>query len=305
MLVLWLSAIAGAQSDSGESEQLRAKTADGRQVILYPDGTWDFEDNRLYNVNEADIGSYAEVDLSLTTQAIVIKHTDGDTFDVLIQKPPNRLKNRETIRLLGVDAPEFNRSGDSEYFAGEASEYTKNRVYNKKVYLAFDFRLRDRYDRVLAYVYLEHGSCLNAELLQHGYARIFTGEKYKFNEEFQTLEEVAQENKTGLWTEKAKSVFIANIFNEGYEEHIIIKNATAKPVDLSNWRIVDSSNTVMVIPEGAVLPSQQTLVIYSGHNGVHDPPQAYYLTEKTIWNNKGDTACLYNAANVLLDTYKY
>jgi micrococcal nuclease len=305
MLVLCLSAIAGAQSDNGESEQLRAIMADGRQVILYPDGTWEFEGNRLYDVSEADIGSYTEVDFALTTQAIVIKHTDGDTFDVLIQKPPNRLKNRETIRLLGVDAPEFNRSGDPEYFAVEASEYTKNRVYNRKVYLSFDFRLRDRYDRVLAYVYLENGSCLNAELLQYGYAQLFTGEKYRFHEEFQLLEEVARENKTGLWTEKEKSVFITDIFNEGYEEHIIIKNTTDKPVDLSNWKIVDSSNTMMVIPKGAVLPSQQTLVIYSGHNGVHDPPRAYYLKDKPIWNNKGDTAYLYNAENVLLDTYKY
>ena len=68
-LVLCLTAIAGAQTESGE---IRATTADGRQVILYPDGRWEFEDDRLYNVSEADIGSYAEVDLSLTIQAIVI-----------------------------------------------------------------------------------------------------------------------------------------------------------------------------------------------------------------------------------------
>lgn len=305
MSVLYLTAIAGAQSDSGESAQLQATTIDGRQVILYPDGTWEFEDNRLYNVSKADIGSYAEADFSLTTQAIVIKHTDGDTFDVLMQKPPNRLNNRETIRLLGVDTPELNHNGDPEYFAIEASEYTKKRVYNKKVYLAFDFRLRDRYDRVLAYVYLEDGSCLNAELLQHGYARLFTGERYQFYEEFRSLEEDAQENKVGLWAEKEKSVFIADIYNDGYEEHLVIKNSTDKPVDLSNWRIVDSSNTVLVIPNGAVLPPQQTLMIYSGRNGVHDPPHAYYLTEKTIWKNKGDTAYLYTEANVLLDTYRY
>ena len=302
ILVLCLTAIAGAQTESGE---IRATTADGRQVILYPDGMWEFEDSRLYNVSKADIGGYAGVDFSLMTQAIVIKHTDGDTFGVLMQKPPNRLNNRETIRLLGVDTPEFNRSGDPEYFAIEASEYTRRRVYNKKVYLAFDFRLRDRYDRVLAYVYLEDGSCLNAELLRHGYARLFTGEKYEFTEEFRTLEEEARDNKVGLWTKKEKSVFIADIYNDGYEEHLVIKNTTGKPVDLSNWRIVDKSNTVLVIPNGAVLPPQQTLTIYSGRGGVHDPPRTYYLTEKTIWNNKGDTAYLYTEENVLLDTYRY
>ncbi len=305
MLVLYLPATAGAQSNAEESTQIRATTVDGRQVILYPDGTWDFEDDRLYNVSKADIGSYAEVDFSLTTRAIVIKHTDGDTFDVLIQKPPSRLNTQETIRLLGVDTPEFNRNGDPEYFAIEAGEYTRKRVYNKKVHLAFDFRLRDRYERVLAYVYLEDGSCLNAELLKHGYARLFTGERYQFHQEFRSLEEEAKENKVGLWAEKEKSVYIAGIYNDGYEEHLIIKNATDKAVDLSNWRIVDKSNTVLVIPNGAVLPPQQTLTIYSGRNGVHDPPQSYYLKKTPIWNNKGDTAYLYTATNVLLDTYSY
>ena len=118
ILVLCLTVIAGAQTESGE---IRATTADGRQVILYADGTWEFEDSRLYNVSKADIGGYAGADFSLMPQAIGIKHTDGDTFDVLMQKPPNRLNNKETIRLLGVDTPEFNRSGDPEYFAIEAS----------------------------------------------------------------------------------------------------------------------------------------------------------------------------------------
>jgi micrococcal nuclease len=302
LLVLRIAAIAGAQSDNGE---IRAETADGRQVILYHDGTWDFEDTRLYDVSKAELGSHTAVNFSLMTQAIVIKHIDGDTFEVLIQKPPNRLSNRETIRLLGVDTPEFNRYGDPEYFAVEASEYTERRVYNKKIYLAFDFRLRDRYNRVLAYVYMEDGGCLNTELLQRGYARLFTGEKYSFHEELQRLEGEAREKNMGLWEQEEKFVFIVDIHNEGYEEHLVIKNMTDKPVDLSNWRIVDKSNTVLVIPTGAVLQPRQTLVIYSGQNGVHDPPRAYYLTRRTVWNNSGDTAYLYTEGNELLDTYRY
>ena len=152
ILTLCFAANAGTHPDCSESQQIRATTADGPDVILYPDGTWEFEDNRVYDVKRACIASSAEVDLTLATRAFVLKHTDGDTFDVHFKDPPKQLKNEEKIRLLGVDTPELSRDGVPEYFAVEAAEYTKERVYNKNIYLVFDFQLRDRYDRVLAYV---------------------------------------------------------------------------------------------------------------------------------------------------------
>ena len=100
-------------------------------------------------------------------------------------------------------------------------------------------------------------------------------------------------------------MFIADIYNDGYKEHLAIENATDTLVDLSYWRIVDKSGTVLVIPGGAALQAGQTLIIYSGQGGEHDPPYKYYLTEETIWNNKGDTAYLYSNANVLMDIYRY
>ncbi len=302
LLLLCLAAGACAQAQSGE---LAATTADGRRVVLYTDGTWDFADNRLYDVSREGVAGYAEVDFRKMHRATVIKHTDGDTFTVLIQNPPNRLNDQERVRLLGVDTPELNRSGRPEVFAHEASEYTKGRVFNKTVYLAFDFELRDRYERVLAYVYLQDGGCLNAELLQLSHARLYTGKKYTFSGEFKLLEDEAREKKLGLWADREKSVFIADIYNDGYKEHLAIENATDTLVDLSYWRIVDKSGTVLVIPGGAALQAGQTLIIYSGQGGEHDPPYKYYLTEETIWNNKGDTAYLYSNANVLMDIYRY
>ena len=67
---------------------------------------------------------------------------------------------------------------------------------------------------------------------------------------------------------------------------------------------MDDDGMVLLVPDGAVLEPQATFTIYSGHNGVHDPPHAYYLTKQNIWNND-DTASLYSAANKLIDTYRY
>ena len=304
-LLLAVCATLHTQTSTEEPSQLRATTEDGKTVILYADGTWEYEDARLYDVSRTDIRSSADVDLSQATEAVVIKWTDGDTFDVLIQSPPNRLKQRETIRLLGVDAPELNHEGQVEPFSFEASEYTKDRVYNKAVLLVFDRRLRDQYGRVLAYVYLPDGSCLNAELLEQGYARLFSGEECWFTEEFRLLEGTARQEQVGLWAEEERTVFIAEIHNAGYEEYLVIRNGTKEAVQLRNWRIVDDDGTVLLIPDGVVLEPQGTVTIYSGSDGVHDPPRSYYLTKQNIWNNNGDVAYLYSAANELVDTYRY
>ena len=304
-LLLAVCATLHTQTSDEEPSQLRATTEDGKAVILYADGTWEYEDARLYDVSRTDVRSCADVDLSWATEAVVIKWTDGDTFDVLIDNPPNRLKQRETVRLLGVDAPELNHDGKAEPFSFEASEYTKDRVYNKTVLLVFDHRLRDQYGRVLAYVYLPDGSCLNVELLEQGYVRLYSGEECRLTEEFRLLEGTARQDQVGLWAEEEKSVFIAEIHNAGYEEHLVIRNGTEKAVELRNWRIVDDDGAVLLIPDGVVLEARGTVTIYSGSEGVHDPPRSYYLTKQNIWNNNGDTAYLYSAANELVDTYRY
>jgi len=45
--------------------------------------------------------------------------------------------------------------------------------------------------------------------------------------------------------------------------------------------------------------------IYSGRDGLEDPPRAYYLLKENIWGNDGDTALLYDREGELVDTYRY
>jgi len=80
--------------------------------------------------------------------------------------------------------------------------FTKNLVEGKKVRLEFDVQKRDRYDRLLAYVYLEDGTFVNAEIVRQGYAQVMTiPPNVKYQELFLRLQKEARENGRGLWSD--------------------------------------------------------------------------------------------------------
>ena len=131
----------------------------------------------------------------------VISVTDGDTFEI------NYNGTKEKVRLIGVDTPESvhpNSKKNNEY-GKQASNYTKNLLERKVVKLEFDVSPRDKYGRLLAYVYLENGEMLNKKLLKKGYAQVATyPPNVKYVEDFKTIQKEARENKVGFW---AKDVF--------------------------------------------------------------------------------------------------
>ena len=75
----------------------------------------------------------------------------------------------------------------------------KKIVEGKKVKLEFDWQERDRYGRLLAYVYLLDGTFLNAEIIKQGYGFAYTKYPFKYLDEFREYEQEARENKRGLW----------------------------------------------------------------------------------------------------------
>jgi micrococcal nuclease len=165
----------------------------------------------LYRVNRAadpktgeeGLGSYTAADLRLMVRAEVVDHVDGDTLRVRIASNqgavPAELGVVETVRLLGVDTPEtVHPSRPAERFGKEAGDFTKAQLLGRTVYLAFDWDLRDRYGRLLAYVY-SGGECFNALLIREGYAHAYTRYSFQFMDEFRALEQKARSEKRGLW----------------------------------------------------------------------------------------------------------
>lgn len=126
----------------------------------------------------------------------VLKVIDGDTIVVQIGF------KKETVRLLGVDTPEIKSPyTEEECFGREASKKTKDLLLKQRVYLIKDKNApdRDKYGRLLRYVFLEDGSFINAELIKEGYAFLYILEPIEFGNFFHSLEEKAKQQKIGLW----------------------------------------------------------------------------------------------------------
>lgn len=152
------------------------------------------------------IGQLTEAQSKTSTwyEARVTAVIDGDTLQVQFtgSAPPPDCQWSERVRLIGVDTPEL-FSDPPEYYAQEARTYT-NQVYQKDVLLAYDTvsAKRDRYGRVLAYIYPSIDSpSLNKKIIISGYGYyygVFAFESDKMLE-FQRAEAYARSNKRGLW----------------------------------------------------------------------------------------------------------
>jgi len=129
----------------------------------------------------------------------VTKVIDGDTLT---------LNDGTKIRLIGVDTPELHHpTKPVQFFAEEASKFTRNLVEGKKVKLAYDWQKIDKYDRTLAYVYLMDGTFVNAEIVKQGYGFAYTKYPFKYMDNFRKYEKEAREKGIGLWAEGGKSEF--------------------------------------------------------------------------------------------------
>jgi micrococcal nuclease len=99
-----------------------------------------------------------------------------------------------------VDTPETKDPRQPvQYFGEEAAAFTRRMVEGKRVRLEYDWERKDTYGRTLAYVYLEDGTFLNAEIIRQGYGFAYTRFPFKYLEEFRKLEREAREARRGLW----------------------------------------------------------------------------------------------------------
>ncbi|PZM87031.1 MAG: hypothetical protein DLD55_03540 [candidate division SR1 bacterium] len=122
---------------------------------------------------------------------------DGDTI-----RYKDESGKLQSVRLLGVDAPESNtaRYKKTECYGKEAKEYLRERLKGAYIQLSFDEESPhyDRYGRQLAYVWLEN-QLINEELIRKGYAREYRYKtNYKEQENFKKAEQDAQSEQIGM-----------------------------------------------------------------------------------------------------------
>lgn len=127
----------------------------------------------------------------------VVRAVDGDTLVL------NLNGTSETIRLIGMDTPEtVDPRKAVQCFGKEASSKAKETLTGKKVRIEADPTQgeRDKYNRLLLYIFLEDGTFYNKMMIQEGYAHEYTyNTPYKYQNEFKEAETSARENKRGFW----------------------------------------------------------------------------------------------------------
>jgi micrococcal nuclease len=122
---------------------------------------------------------------------------DGDTIAV------NMNGKVETIRFIGVDTPETHKPDTPvQCYGPAAAAYTKRTIGTQKVRLASDSLStdRDRYDRLLRYVYLTDGTNLNEAIIKNGYGFYYPYFPFTKSADFAAAEKSAQAAKKGLWS---------------------------------------------------------------------------------------------------------
>jgi len=160
-------------------------------------------------------------------EAQVSSVVDGDTFKAVVAGLP------VTIRLIGVDTPETVHPFKVVQFYGkEASDYTKSRLTGKTVTLEFEPRKTDKYNRLLAYVYLE-GALFNVDLIQKGYGFAYKFFPHRYFNNFEQYERGAKENKVGLWADSRMEKIIE-----------VIQSATEE-----EWDEKDAENNVLLVKQ--------------------------------------------------------
>jgi micrococcal nuclease len=120
--------------------------------------------------------------------ARVVGVTDGDTLRVF------HANHQETVRLVGVDAPEKRQA-----YGDRAKRFTADLAFDRTVTVRTAGR--DRNGRLLGEVVLPDGRSLNQELVRAGYAWWFR--KYSRDGRLARLEEEARASRRGLWADEA------------------------------------------------------------------------------------------------------
>ena len=251
------------------------------------------------HVESSDVSELPAVEDINTDTFYVTAVIDGDTF---------KTKNGETVRLIGVNSPE---RGQAYYV--EAKDWLTEHILKQNVSLEKDVDDRDRYGRLLSYVYIGD-VFINEELVLAGLAKSYTYEPNTSKQSIlNTAEEAAYNNQSGMWTlgsgNQAISVVSFNYDSPGpdnksmEEEYFTLLNSSNSGINLSGYSVSDSANNEYVFPN-FVLDKEGLVSVRTG-NGTDSDTDLYWRSNDPVWNNGGDTLYLRDSDGQIVLTYSY
>ena len=224
---------------------------------------------------------------------------DGDTITVLLDGLVVRVK------YIGVDAPES--VSRLEYLGKEAKNRNRELVFGRDVLLYRDETDRDRFDRLLRYVFVED-KFINYELVSQGYASALDEPlDSDCGLLFKEAETNVKKQALGIWAPHTPQpelallmtdVIIFNVNKAG--EFVDLQNTGDAPIDLKGWKLVSELGREECKLTGIIHP-YEIVRIFSGK----DQPGFSCGFDKPIWNDKDpDPAILYDPEGTEVARYQ-
>lgn len=176
--------------------------------------------------------------LNTYEQVHVDRIIDGDTIE----------SNKTSIRLLGINSPER-----GELYYEEAKEFLEQEILNKTVGLKYGKERYDKYDRILAYIFLDNTN-INLKIIENGFANIyFPSGKDKYYQEFQNAWEDCIDKNINLC--EASQHVCAHCISINVNS--IINNCNFQ-CNILGWKIKTEGRDVFVFSE-EILESREEL----------------------------------------------
>ncbi len=226
--------------------------------------------------------------------AFVSKIIDGDTIEI---------ESGERVRLIGINAPEKN-----QFCYEEAKDELEKLILNKTVILKKDKENKDRYSRLLRYVYYKN-MLVNSYLLEKGLVYY-----YPYSEEYPDLKKselIGMRNKGCLWNfsdtgcieiEKFNYDAEGNDRNNLNDEYITFKNVCNNNLEIKNWKIIDEANHYFTMDIN--LKTSEKITLHTG-KGINNKTDIYWNSNIPVWNNDGDTLYVGDEKNQLVLIKRY
>ncbi len=215
--------------------------------------------------------------LNTYEQVHVDRIIDGDTIE----------SNKTSIRLLGINTPER-----GELYYEEAKEFLENLVLNKTVNLKYGKEHYDKYQRVLAYVFLDNQN-INLKIIENGFANIyFPSGKDQYYNEFKNAWEDCIAKNINLCEKSvdkcANCIGLKEFNNKG--QKVVLFNNCSFSCDLTAWEIKNEGRKKFVF-SNYILDSNNDVEIIVGE-GINSRNQLYWTGEDYVWTASGDTVFL-------------
>lgn len=247
--------------------------------------------------------------------ALVVSVVDGDTLRVRFDDG-----TEEKVRLIGMDAPEV-----GECYHDRAAAALRNLVGDRLVTMVPDQSDRDRYGRLLRYVFVGEDPpvFVNGALVEGGYAvsRRYDPDTSR-QAELEEAQQRARDRSAGLWAPDACGAPVSDPSAGGeprierviYDapgndnlnlngEWVEIAAGGPESVDLTGWVLKDASASHRYrFPPGFTIGAGETIRVYTGC-GTDTAVELYWCNQgSAVWNNSGDTAFLLDPAGNIVDS---